>query len=51
MSFHPLMVYEPGKLHKSERYVVPEGPPFTLTPERRAKLDEIIAKYPPERKR
>jgi NADH-quinone oxidoreductase subunit E len=51
MSFHPLMVYDPDKFQKSEREVVEEGPPFTLTPERRAQLDEIISKYPPDRKR
>jgi NADH-quinone oxidoreductase E subunit len=51
MSFHPLMVYDPAKFQKSEREVVDEGPPFTLTRERRAKLDEIISKYPPDRKR
>jgi NADH-quinone oxidoreductase E subunit len=51
MSFHPLMVYDPGKFQKSERAVVDEGPPFALTPERRAKLDEIITQYPPDRKR
>ncbi|HVL68391.1 MAG TPA: NADH-quinone oxidoreductase subunit NuoE [Vicinamibacterales bacterium] len=51
MSFHPLMVYDPDKFQKSERVVVDEGPPFELTPERRAKLDEILSKYPPDRKR
>ena len=51
MSFHPLMVYDSGEFQKSERSMVPEGPPFTFTPERRAKLDEIIAKYQPDRKR
>jgi NADH-quinone oxidoreductase E subunit len=51
MSFHPLMVYDPAKFQQSERAVVDEGPPFTLTPERRAELDRIIAKYPPDRKR
>jgi len=51
MSFHPLMVYDPAKFQKSEREVVDEGPPFTLTAERRAQLDEIIAKYPADRKR
>ena len=50
MSFHPLMAYD-ERFHKSERDVVEEGEPFTFTPERRAKLDEIISKYPPERKR
>ena len=51
MSFHPLMVYDPDRFQKSERQVVDEGPPFALTPERRAQLDAIISKYPPDRKR
>jgi len=51
MSFHPLMVYDRGKFQKSERQIAPEGPPFALTPERRAQLDEILTKYPPDRKR
>jgi NADH-quinone oxidoreductase E subunit len=51
MSFHPLMAYDPGKFQRSERDTVDEGPPFALTPERRAQLDEIITKYPPDRKR
>lgn len=51
MSFHPLMVYDPAKFQQSERAVVEEGPAFTLTPERRAQLDDILTKYPPDRKR
>jgi NADH-quinone oxidoreductase subunit E len=51
MSFHPLMVYDQAHWHKSERKFAEEGPPFTLTPERRAKLDEIISKYPSDQKR
>ena len=51
MSFHPLMVYDPERFQKSERKVVDEGTPFTFTAERRAKLDEIVTRYPPERKR
>jgi NADH-quinone oxidoreductase E subunit len=51
MSFHPLMVYDPSKFQRSEREVVDEGPPFTFTPERRAQLDDILTKYPPDRKR
>jgi NADH-quinone oxidoreductase E subunit len=50
MSFHPLMSYD-ERFHKSERKVVDEGPPFMFTPERRAALDEILTKYPPDRKR
>jgi NADH-quinone oxidoreductase E subunit len=51
MSFHPLMAYEPGQLHRSERKLADEGEPFAFTPERRARLDEMLAKYPPDRKR
>lgn len=51
MSFHPLMAYEPGQLHKSERKLVDEGEPFVFTPDRRARLDEMLGRYPPERKR
>ena len=51
MSFHPLMVYAPDRFQKSERQVVDEGPPFALTPERRARLDLVISRYPPDRKR
>jgi NADH-quinone oxidoreductase subunit E len=51
MSFHPLMVYDPEKFQRSERRVVEEGPPFELTGDRRRQLDELLTKYPPERKR
>jgi NADH-quinone oxidoreductase E subunit len=50
MSFHPLMDYD-ARFHKSEREVAEEGPLFELTPERRAQLDEILTKYPPDQKR
>jgi NADH-quinone oxidoreductase E subunit len=50
MSFHPLMAYD-ERFHKSERALVEEGEPFAFTPERRAALDELLTKYPPERKR
>jgi NADH-quinone oxidoreductase subunit E len=51
MSFHPLMVYDRQRFQQSERRLVEEGPAFTFTPERRAALDELLTKYPPERKR
>ena len=51
MSFHPLMAYEPGRFQQSERKLVDEGEPFAFTPERRARLDEMLTRYPPERKR
>ena len=51
MSFHPLMVYDPARFQRSERKLAEDGPPFTFTPERRAELDELLTKYPPDRKR
>jgi NADH-quinone oxidoreductase E subunit len=50
MSFHPLMMYD-QRFQKSERKLADEGAPFTFTPERRRQLDEIVAKYPPDRRR
>ncbi|MCA1561713.1 MAG: NADH-quinone oxidoreductase subunit NuoE [Acidobacteria bacterium] len=51
MSFHPLMAYDRARFQKSERKIADEGPPFVFTPERRAKLDDILTKYPPDKKR
>jgi NADH-quinone oxidoreductase subunit E len=51
MSFHPLMVYDPDKFQRSERKLVDEGEPFTFTSERRAELDQLLTRYPPDRKR
>jgi NADH-quinone oxidoreductase E subunit len=50
MSFHPLMMYD-QRFHKSDRKLADEGPPFVFTPERRAQLDDIVTKYPPDQKR
>jgi NADH-quinone oxidoreductase subunit E len=51
MSFHPLMVYDRERFQRSERKLLDEGPEFALTAERRAALDNVLAKYPPDRKR
>ena len=51
MSFHPLMIYDPARFQHSERRTLEEGPEFTFTRERRAALDELLTKYPPDRKR
>ena len=51
MSFHPLMVYDSDHFHKSERALLDEGEPFVFTAARRAQLDDILTKYPPEQKR
>src|SRR5258708_21521075 len=37
--------------HKSQRALGEEGPPFVYTAENRARFDEIIKRYPPDRKR
>lgn len=51
MSFHPLMAYDAERFQQSQRKLLDEGAPFTFTPGRRAKLDDMLTKYPPERKR
>ena len=51
MSFHPLMVYDHARFQQSERQVIPDGPPFAFTPQNRAALDDLMTKYPPDRKR
>ncbi len=51
MSFHPLMVYDSDHFHKSERARLDEGRPFEFTRERRAILDDMLTKYPPDQKR
>ena len=50
MSFHPKMAYG-ATFHKSSRHLEEEGPAFEYTPENRARFDEIIRRYPPDRKR
>ena len=50
MSFHPQMAYD-ATFHKSTRTLADAGPAFEFTPENRARLDEILTHYPPERSR
>ena len=50
MSFHPPMAYG-ARFHKSARTLAGQGEPFEYTPERRARFDEIVKRYPPDRKR
>jgi NADH-quinone oxidoreductase E subunit len=50
VSFHPKMAYG-ASFHKSSRQLEDEGPAFVYTPENRARFDEIIKRYPPDRKR
>ena len=50
MSFHPKMAYD-ATFHKSARQLEDEGPAFAYTPENRARFEEIVKRYPPERRR
>lgn len=45
MTFHPRMAYGAG-LHRSARTLEEEGPPFTFTAANRARLDQIVKRYP-----
>lgn len=51
MSFHPQMPYGTPQWHKSERKLADEGPAFAFTAENRARLDRILARYPPDRRK
>ena len=50
MSFHPKMAYD-ATFHKSMREVADPGPVFEYTAENRARFDDLVKRYPPERKR
>jgi NADH-quinone oxidoreductase subunit E len=44
------MAYD-ATFHKSSRTLADPGPAFVFTPERRARLDQILTRYPADRKR
>ena len=50
MSFHPQMAYG-ATFHKSARALEDEGPAFVYTPENRARFEELVKRYPPDRRR
>lgn len=50
MSFHPKMAYD-ATFHKSARTLEHEGPAFAYTAENRARFDEIVKRYPADRRR
>jgi NADH-quinone oxidoreductase subunit E len=50
MTFHPEMAYG-ATFHKSARALEEEGAPFEYTAENRATFDEIILRYPSDRRR
>ena len=51
MSFHPPMEYAPARFHRSERKLAEPGEPFTYTPENQAKFNQVVARYPPDRRK
>jgi NADH-quinone oxidoreductase E subunit len=50
VTFHPKMAYD-ATFHKSSRQLEDEGPPFVYTAENRARFDEIVTRYPADRRR
>src|SRR5205814_10496405 len=44
------MAYD-ATFHKSARQLEDEGPAFAYTAENRARFDELVTRYPPERRR
>src|SRR5688500_9324694 len=44
------MAYD-AAFHRSARALEDEGPPFAYTPENRARFDEVVKRYPPDRRR
>ena len=50
MSFHPKMSYG-AAFHKSARTLADPGPAFVYTAENRARFDQIVLRYPSDRRR
>jgi len=50
VSFHPKMAYG-ATFHKSARTLTEQGEPFVYTAENLARFDEIVKRYPADRKR
>ena len=51
MSFHAKVDYAPARFHKSERKLADAGEPFAYTAENQAQFDEVVARYPPDRRK
>ena len=45
------MEYAPARFHRSERKLAEPGEPFTYTPENQAKFNQVVARYPPDRRK
>ena len=50
MSFHPKMAYG-ATFHKSSRTLADKGEPFAYTADRLARFEEVVKRYPEERRR
>jgi NADH-quinone oxidoreductase subunit E len=50
VSFHPSMKYD-ATFHRSARTLAEPGGPFAYTPEHLARFEEIVKRYPPDRRR
>ena len=51
MSFHAKVDYAPARFHKSERVLADPGDAIAWTPGNQAKFDEMVKRYPPERRK
>jgi NADH-quinone oxidoreductase subunit E len=51
VSFHAKIDYAPARFHKSERKLADPGEPFAYTAASQAKFDEVVTRYPPERRK
>ena len=49
MSFHPKIEY--ATFHRSERKLADAGEPFAYTPENQARFNQVVARYPPDRRK
>ena len=45
------MEYAPAKFHRSERKLAEPGEPFSYTAENQAKFNQVVARYPPDRRK
>jgi NADH-quinone oxidoreductase E subunit len=45
------MDYAPARFHRSERKLAEPGEPFAYTPENQAKFNQVVARYPPDRRK
>jgi NADH-quinone oxidoreductase E subunit len=50
MTFHPKMAYD-ASFHRSARRLIPTGDPFEYTAANRARFEEIVKRYPDDRRR